>query len=98
MPGGRQSGNLPGPPIIPEIRTALQFAHDQGVLHRDIKPENILLDSRGHVKVADFGIARMLDGAHDCTLTRTGSALGSTAYIAPEQIEGHHSGDGTKPS
>ena len=79
--------------IIPEICTALQFAHDQGVLHRDIKPENILLDARGHVKVADFGIARMLDSAHDFTLTRTGSALGSTAYIAPEQIERPHDVD-----
>ena len=79
--------------IIPEICTALQFAHDQGVLHRDIKPENILLDARGHVKVADFGIARMLDGTHDFTLTRTGSALGSTAYIAPEQIERPHDVD-----
>ncbi|MEO5715244.1 MAG: serine/threonine-protein kinase [Luteolibacter sp.] len=79
--------------VIPEICTALQFAHDQGVLHRDIKPENILLDTKGHVKIADFGIARLVDGETDFTLTHTGSALGSTAYIAPEQIESPHDVD-----
>lgn len=74
--------------VIPELCAALQFAHDQGILHRDIKPENILLDEKGRVKVADFGIARMAsEGPDDFTLTLTGSALGSTAYIAPEQIE-----------
>lgn len=74
--------------LIPELCAALQFAHDHGVLHRDIKPENILLDARGRVKVADFGIARMAgDERPEFTLTMTGSALGSAAYIAPEQIE-----------
>ena len=79
--------------IIPEICTALQFAHNHGVLHRDIKPENILLDAKGHVKIADFGIARLLDTGHDFALTHTGSALGSAAYIAPEQIESPHDVD-----
>lgn len=79
--------------IIPEICTALQFAHDQGVLHRDIKPENILMDTQGHVKIADFGIARLLDGESDFALTQTGAALGSAAYIAPEQIESPHDVD-----
>ena len=46
--------------IVPQICDALQFAHDQGIVHRDIKPENILLDRRGRVKVADFGLAKML--------------------------------------
>ena len=73
--------------IIPEICTALQFAHDQGVLHRDIKPENILLDATGHVKIVDFGIARLSGDKSDFSLTRTGSMLGTTAYSAPEQIE-----------
>jgi hypothetical protein len=74
--------------LIPGLCAALQFAHDHGVLHRDIKPENILLDVRGRVKVADFGIARLAgDERPEFTLTMTGSALGSAAYIAPEQIE-----------
>lgn len=74
--------------IIPDLCSALQYAHDHGVLHRDIKPENILLDAKGRVKVADFGIARMTDDERrDFTLTMTGSTLGSRAYIAPEQIE-----------
>jgi serine/threonine protein kinase len=45
--------------IVPSICTALQYAHDQGVLHRDIKPENILLDTDGRVKIADFGVAKL---------------------------------------
>ncbi len=74
--------------LIPELCAALQYAHDHGILHRDIKPENILLDTRGRVKIADFGIARIAgDDRGEFTLTRTGSVLGSAAYIAPEQIE-----------
>src|SRR5262249_49266652 len=46
--------------IVPQVCEALQFAHDEGVVHRDIKPENILLDKKGRVKIADFGIAKML--------------------------------------
>jgi len=49
--------------LVPEICEALQFAHDEGILHRDIKPENILLDRRGRVKVADFGLAKLLDAS-----------------------------------
>ena len=74
--------------LIPDLCTALQYAHDHGILHRDIKPENILLDTKGRVKIADFGIARIAgDDRGEFTLTRTGSVLGSAAYIAPEQIE-----------
>ncbi|MGC4017762.1 MAG: serine/threonine-protein kinase [Luteolibacter sp.] len=74
--------------LIPDLCGALQFAHDHGVHHRDIKPENILLDTKGRVKIADFGIARLAaEDPRDVTLTLTGSALGSTAYMAPEQIE-----------
>ena len=49
--------------IVPQICEALQFAHDEGVVHRDIKPENILLDKKGRVKIADFGIAKIMGGA-----------------------------------
>ena len=80
--------------LIPDLCAALQYAHDHGILHRDIKPENILLDARGKVKIADFGIARIACDDHgDFTLTKTGSVLGSAAYIAPEQIESPHDVD-----
>ncbi len=77
--------------IVPDICRALQYAHEQGVLHRDIKPENILLDARGAVKLADFGIAKLARDPggrrSDITLTRQGSRLGTPHYMAPEQIE-----------
>ncbi|MBM3880584.1 MAG: hypothetical protein FJ387_12855 [Verrucomicrobia bacterium] len=74
--------------IVPRICEALQFAHEQGVLHRDIKPENILLDTHGRVKIADFGIAKLLDAAQsEIALTGTGATLGTPHYMAPEQIE-----------
>jgi serine/threonine protein kinase len=80
--------------IVPGICDALQFAHEQGVWHRDIKPENILLDRDGRVKIADFGIARIVgDPQRDFTLTMTGNALGSAAYMAPEQHEKPHDVD-----
>ncbi len=77
--------------IVPKICEALQFAHEKGVLHRDIKPENILLDSQGRVKLADFGIAKLMvepgDRPADVTLTQSGSRLGTAHYMAPEQVE-----------
>jgi serine/threonine protein kinase len=77
--------------LIPPLCEALQFAHSQGVLHRDIKPENILLDAEGRVKIADFGIAKILGEAgtsvDEFSLTRTGARLGTPHYMAPEQVE-----------
>ncbi len=63
--------------IVPQICDALQFAHDQGIVHRDIKPENILLDRRGRVKVADFGLAKIVgnDGRADLPISQGGEAL-----------------------
>src|SRR4029079_6674739 len=61
---------------------------NEGILHRDIKPENILLDSKGRIKIADFGIAKLLGEAPaGPPLTHSGGSLGTPHYMAPEQIE-----------
>jgi len=75
--------------LVEDVCSALKFAHEKGILHRDIKPENVLIDSDGQVKIADFGIAKIvaIEERHDVTLTFTGSILGSPYYMAPEQIE-----------
>jgi predicted Ser/Thr protein kinase len=74
--------------IVPQVCDALQYAHDQGVVHRDIKPENVLLDRTGRVKIADFGLAKLLGkGPDDFTLTHTQQVMGTPRYMAPEQIE-----------
>jgi predicted Ser/Thr protein kinase len=74
--------------IIPQICEALQFAHDEGIVHRDIKPENVLLDKKGRVKIADFGLARILGHEpEDFRLTRAREVMGTPHYMAPEQVE-----------
>ncbi len=74
--------------IVSQICDALQFAHEAGVVHRDIKPENILVDKRGRVKIADFGLAKILDQpGKGPRLTGAYQVMGTTHYMAPEQLE-----------
>jgi hypothetical protein len=72
--------------IVRQVAEALDYAHRQGIVHRDIKPSNILLDAAGHVKVADFGIAKV--AGQNTELTMVGSVMGSPQYLSPEQIRG----------
>ena len=69
-----------------QIARGLSFAHGQGLVHRDVKPQNVLLNGDGAAKVTDFGIARSLDVQHG--MTQTGTVLGTSDYIAPEQAQG----------
>ena len=79
--------------ITQDVATALEYAHRHGVVHRDIKPENILLEGEQAV-VADFGIAQAIDAAGGERLTETGLALGTPAYMSPEQAAGQREVDG----
>ncbi len=73
--------------LLVQVARALAFAHDRGLVHRDVKPQNVLLNGDGRPMVTDFGIARSVDveGA-----TETGTVLGTSDYIAPEQASGEH--------
>ncbi|MBQ8555639.1 MAG: Stk1 family PASTA domain-containing Ser/Thr kinase [Clostridia bacterium] len=84
----QEKGRISAPVAVQitiRILSALQHAHQNGIIHRDIKPQNILVHADGHIKVADFGIARM---ANSSTLTRGDSVMGSVHYFSPEQAQG----------
>jgi len=74
--------------VVPQICDALQYAHEEGIVHRDIKPENVLLDKKGRVKIADFGLAKLLGRSPiEVTLTASRQVMGTFHYMAPEQLE-----------
>ncbi|MDY0003838.1 MAG: protein kinase [Polyangia bacterium] len=85
--------------ILSQLAAAIDAAHEAGVVHRDIKPDNILLaqgeDGRDLVKVLDFSLARILDGANLTRLTRKGDLFGTPAYMAPEQVRSEPTGPAT---
>ncbi|MCA9550627.1 MAG: serine/threonine protein kinase, partial [Myxococcales bacterium] len=72
--------------VIAELVRALRHAHEQGIVHRDVKPENVMITPSGLLKLMDFGIAQIMEGA--TKLTATGTLLGSPAHMAPEVIDG----------
>jgi len=73
--------------VVPKICEALQYAHEQGSVHRDIKPENVLLDQEGRVKIADFGIAKLIRPEADQPSITEDGTVGTPHYMAPEQVE-----------
>src|SRR5947207_2846554 len=73
--------------MVRQTAEALQYAHEHGVIHRDIKPGNIMLDSKGRVKVTDFGLAKEVE-SDQMHLTVTGQVMGTPRYMSPEQASG----------
>jgi serine/threonine-protein kinase len=98
--GQRLQQHGPMPPvevrrILREVAEALAYAHNRNVIHRDIKPDNIIIDDEtGRAMVTDFGIARALTDSGDSRLTATGMAIGTPAYMSPEQSAGDKAIDG----
>ena len=74
--------------IMGELLEALHFAHQAGVIHRDVKPANVMIDAKGHIKLADFGVARVNDPDAEGEKTRIGAVIGTPSYMSPEQMQG----------
>jgi len=74
--------------ILDHVAEALDYAHERDIIHRDLKPGNVLLDDSHNGYLADFGLAKTMEGSRD--LTKTGSVLGTPAYMSPEQARGEH--------
>jgi len=71
--------------IAQQIAKGLEAAHEKGIFHRDIKPENVIVDSKGHVTIMDFGLAQLTEASR---LTKADQTMGTTAYMSPEQTQG----------
>lgn len=71
--------------IAQQIAAGLEAAHEKGIVHRDIKPQNVMVDSKGHVTIMDFGLAQLVEVSR---LTREGTTIGTVSYMSPEQTEG----------
>src|SRR3954468_16898594 len=75
--------------LMGELLSALDFAHEASIIHRDVKPANVMVDSKGHAKLTDFGVARIEDPeAQTGEATRAGAVIGTPSYMSPEQIQG----------
>ncbi len=90
----QRHGTLPVPQVLDvmdQVLDVLAMAHDRGIVHRDLKPDNLFITSDERIKVLDFGLARLLDSVPGEFKTRTGAALGTFPYMAPEQALGRRS-------
>lgn len=85
---GRGVDARQGVNILRQVAAALHKAGEQGIIHRDIKPENIMISMAGEVKVADFGLARVMQSGETLNLTQVGMTMGTPLYMSPEQVEG----------
>src|SRR6185503_10008387 len=75
--------------LMGELLSALDFAHEAGIIHRDVKPANVMLAADGHAKLTDFGVARFTEpDASQIDMTRAGQIVGTPSYMSPEQIQG----------